>query len=124
MARPAKTLLELVLCGGFRPGRYHPLLAGPDLPWPGLALLQQRYRLAAGEAERRQLAVEFLQAARLVRAAEVADTPRLAEELARLPGRPGRIRHVNAFFPAFLVHAKGPRAGGPFRPEPWQKRLL
>ena len=49
MARPAKTLLAHAREGTFRARRHHPLLAGPDVPFAGFALLQAHYRRATSE---------------------------------------------------------------------------
>src|SRR5947207_15674208 len=57
--RPPKTLEAHVLGQSFRARRHYPLLAGEELPWPGFALLQARYRAATSQPERRAIAVEF-----------------------------------------------------------------
>jgi hypothetical protein len=59
VARPAKTLLQLVAGRSFMARRHRDLLAGPTLPDVELAQLQARFAAAAGEAERRAVAVEF-----------------------------------------------------------------
>ena len=48
MGRPAKTLAQLVRDGSFRARRdsHRALLFGPELSWPGFALLQQQFRAA------------------------------------------------------------------------------
>src|SRR2546430_655214 len=50
--RPAKTLLQHVRAGSFRPARHAQLLAEADLPWVGLAKLQAAFRGAASGPER------------------------------------------------------------------------
>ena len=57
--RPPKTLKAHVLEQSFRARRHYPLLAGEELPWPGFALLQARYRAATSQPERRAIAVDF-----------------------------------------------------------------
>jgi phage terminase large subunit-like protein len=126
--RPAKTLLEHVRQGTFRPGRHGHLLAGPDLPWPALARLQSAFRAATSEAEREavvravseQLKVAHAELARRV-AAEA--TPPLEAALAAL-GRPGSFRQLERFFPHFLAHQAGERAGQPFQLERFQREFL
>jgi hypothetical protein len=63
--RPPKTLKAHVLEKSFRARRHYPLLAGGELPWPGFALLQARYRAATSQPERRAIAVVFQTAVRL-----------------------------------------------------------
>ena len=63
--RPPKTLKAHVLEHSFRARRHYPLLAGAELPWPGFALLQARYRAATSQPERRAIAVEFQTAVKL-----------------------------------------------------------
>jgi phage terminase large subunit-like protein len=129
MARPAKPLAQLVREGNYRARRdtHRLLLAGPDLPWPGFALLQQRFRTATSEPERRAIALEFQRAVNLVQqqaaAAEEGPSERLQAELCRL-GRPGSSKQLLEFLPAYLRHPKGPLRGQPFQPEPWQRAFL
>jgi phage terminase large subunit-like protein len=128
--RPAKTLVQHVREGTFR-GRREPhrslLLAAP-LPWPGFAVLQERFRRASSEPERRAVALEFEQAVRLVQARAERERPdgggaALAAELATL-GKPASVARLLRFFPEYFVHPKGPLIGQPFRLEGWQQRFL
>src|SRR5437764_15251566 len=95
--RPAKSLAQLVRDGSFRARRaqQRALLAGPDLPYPGFAILQARFRRATSEPERRALALEFERAVRLVHEQAAAEQAQgggrsLEAELAEL-GRPGSL---------------------------------
>jgi phage terminase large subunit-like protein len=128
--RPAKSLAQLVRDGSFRARRaqQRALLGGPDLPYPGFALLQARFRRATSEPERRALALEFERAVRLVHAqAEVEQAEgrgrSLDAELAEL-GRPGSLARLIRFFPHYLQHPKGPLIGTPFKLAAWQQRFL
>src|SRR5207249_7109454 len=101
--RPPKSLAQLVRNGSFRARRaqHRALLAGPDLPYPGFALLQTRFRQATSEPERRALALEFEQAVRLVHAeAEIEQAEgrgrSLEAELAEL-GRAGSLVRLMRF---------------------------
>jgi phage terminase large subunit-like protein len=129
MARPAKPLAQLVRDGSYRARRdtHRLLLAGPDLPWPGFALLQERFRTASSEPERRAVALEFQRAVQLVQqqaaTAEASPSERLQAELAKL-GRAGTSKQLLEFLPAYLRHPKGPLRGQPFQPEPWQRAFL
>jgi len=128
--RPAKTLAAHVREGTFRARReaHRSLLPAAALPWPGFAVLQERYRRASSEPERRAVALEFEQAVRLVQAQVEGERPdggsqALAAELATL-GKPGSAARLLRFFPEYFVHPKGPLIGQPFRLEGWQQRFL
>jgi phage terminase large subunit-like protein len=128
--RPAKSLAQLVRDGSFRARReqHRALLLGPDLPYPGFALLQERFRRATSEPERRALALEFERAVKLVHAqAEVEQAQgrgrSLEAELAEL-GKPGSLKRLLRFFPTYLEHPKGPLIGTPFKLAGWQQRFL
>jgi phage terminase large subunit-like protein len=128
--RPPKSLAQLVRDGSFRARRaqHRALLGGPDLPYPGFAILQARFRRATSEPERRALALEFERAVRLVHAqAEVEQAEgrgrSLEAELAEL-GRPGSLTRLLRFFPHYLQHPKGPLIGTPFKLAAWQQRFL
>ena len=67
MARPAKPLWELVRARSFRPGRHAALLERDDLPSTApehLRRLQEHYRSAPSERQRRAIAVDFRDAVR------------------------------------------------------------
>ena len=83
--RPPKTLKAHVLENSFRARRHYPLLAGAELPWPGFALLQARYRAATSHAERRAIAVEFQTAVTL--AHQAASDRSTTDEAGRYPER-------------------------------------
>src|SRR5947209_2836861 len=114
MGRPAKSLVELVHDGTFRARRdsHRQLLAGPDVPWPGLAGYQHKYQTARSNPERREAALAFERA--VVQSHELTVLKQasgagasLAAELAEL-GPPGSTKQLLAFFPAYLVHTVGP----------------
>src|SRR5579862_78171 len=130
MARPQKSLKELVEAGSFRARRpsHQERLAGPDLSWPLLAAIQRRWRAATSEHERRQAALAFEHAVKHAHAQAKTEqaaghAPTLAQELAAF-GPVGSAKSVIAFFERQLVHPKGPSIGQPFLLEPWQKRFI
>src|SRR5436309_690967 len=123
MGRPRKSLEALVREGTFRARRdtHRQLLGGPALAWPAFATVQDRYRQAGSEPERRAVALEFERIvaaaqAELVRrtqavqkngaAASATATGGLEAALARL-GKAGSTKQLLGFFPAFLRHPKG-----------------
>src|SRR5947208_1504113 len=58
--RPRKSLLQRCYEGGFRVAAHHRLLGSdPEVPWPELAGLQQRYRRAGSLSEQLWIAGEF-----------------------------------------------------------------
>jgi phage terminase large subunit-like protein len=127
--RPTKALVAHVREGTFRARRdtHRLLLAGPELPWTGFALLQKRFCAATSEPERRAIALEFEQAVRvaheqLALAEGGANAP--LETALRKLGKPGSAAQLLEFFPSYLVHPKGPMRGQPFALEPWQRRFL
>jgi phage terminase large subunit-like protein len=128
MGRPAKTLAAHVLEGTFRSRRHHRLLAGAELPWSGLAVIQARFRAATSEAERRAISVQFQQAVTLVHeqtsAAEAGAADCSFDDGLALLGGSGTTKQLLAFFPRYLRHAKGPLYGTPFVLEAWQKQFL
>jgi phage terminase large subunit-like protein len=128
--RPAKTLAEHVREGTFRARRetHRSLLPDAALPWQGFAVLQERFRRASSEPERRAVALEFERAVGQVQAQVERERPdggglALAAELATL-GKPGSTARLLRFFPEYFVHPKGPLIGQPFRLEGWQQRFL
>jgi phage terminase large subunit-like protein len=129
MGRPARSLVEHLRQGTFRARRHHALLAEPDVPFPGFALLQRRYRTATSDPERRAIAVDCERAVKLARASadqEAAGSgghPALNQDLLTL-GKPSSLKQLLGFFPHFLHHSKGPLHGQPFQLEPWQKNFL
>jgi phage terminase large subunit-like protein len=127
MGRPAKSLAAHVKDGSFRARRetHRALLPGPDLPWPAFASLQHAFRQASRERERRAIALEF---ERLVAQAQAELRRRragasAADSLSEL-GASGSAERVVAFFPRFLFHEMGPRAGERFTLEPFQEAFL
>lgn len=121
--RPSKSLRELVEDGSFRPARHHGLLAGEDLPWRTLSRLQDEYRAADLEIDRRRVAVKFERAIPRLRALQERSRKGLDELLAGLGPAQSADRVVN-FFPRFFRHYAGPRAGRPFRLEGFQERYV
>lgn len=74
-----------------------------------LAAIQEAFRAARHERERRALALDFEQALAAVEA----------------PARPAAVDvPVAEFFAGYLRHVKGQAAGEPFRLEPWQREFL
>lgn len=123
--RPKKRLSELVRGGTFEVRRHEQLIGtAADLPWPAFAELQQRFRAAPGDVERRAIANAFLRAVTDLhetvrgRAALVAGPDELAAELAKL-GPPRSAKRANAFFPRFLTLEDGT----PFRTQHWQRAV-
>jgi phage terminase large subunit-like protein len=120
VARPTKSLEELVRDGSFRPGRHHELLAGLDLRWKSLARFQEQYRVADHELERRRIAVQFANAIPQLHARQERTQKSLDETLAKL-GPPRSIERVVNYFPWAFRHFAGPRAGKRFHLELFQK---
>jgi len=139
MGRPAKTLAEHVRTGSFRARRdsHRDLLSGTPLEWAAFASLQNRFKAATSEPERRAIALSF---ERQVRAAQQelqrrvteaggngpAANPlrqQLAAEL-ELLGKPGSLKQLFGFFPKYLAHPKGPLYGEPFKLAKFQQRFL
>jgi phage terminase large subunit-like protein len=114
VARPTKSLAEHVRDGSFRADRHAGLLLGPLLADEELAGLQSAYRTAAGDEEARLVAIMFAGRTREPR----GQAPRLA------PGPAQSGEGVAEFFEHNLMHAKGPKAGEPFRLEPWQREFV
>jgi phage terminase large subunit-like protein len=106
--QPRKTLRQLVQDGTFEARRqtHRELLDGPDVPWPALAALQERYRQADGNFMQRAIAREFERAVAEAheQAAQQAEdlAPPLEEELAKL-GPPHSAQRAKRFFPRFLT---------------------
>jgi hypothetical protein len=108
VARPSKSLDQLLREGGFRARRHAPLLHGSLVSPEGPRRLQVAFQQAS-ETERRALALEFEQAAAEY-AAEVRESPL---EAIRVMGFP-------EFAEMYLRHPKGHWAGEPFVLESWQ----
>jgi len=124
--RIAKSLLVRCVEGSFCARRHHRLLAEEaDLPWPRLAELQRRYRQAAGEWERRELGRELERRLRQPGRVGEALPPRRESLSAAIAGLGvSEEERLLAFFPHFLVHKKGLRAGQPFTLEPFQTEFV
>jgi len=126
--RPAKSLAAHVRDATFRARRHRAFLLGPELPWPGFAVLQHRYRAATSEPERRAVAVEFARAVRLVHEQAVGEqvhgSGRSLDAELTLLGKPGSAKQLLQFFPEYFVHPKGPLIGKRFTLEPWQQQFL
>jgi phage terminase large subunit-like protein len=82
--------------------------------------IQKRYRRRTAAAEREGIALEFQRA---VRARAPAASSEL-DELLRSLGPAGSAEQVINFFPRFLTHYAGPKAGRRFRLEPFQQRFV
>lgn len=117
MARPSKSLEQLVRDEGFRWKRHRALLEGPDAGWKPLARIQERYRLADNEFERAAIAREFEKAIPDALARSRRKELVLDEELAKLGPSGSAERAVN-FFPRFLWIPKGPLEGRRFKLRP------
>ena len=59
MARPRKSLEQLVVDGTFRARHHHERLHGSPVPWEPLARMQERHQRADSDRERRFFALEF-----------------------------------------------------------------
>ena len=127
--RPAKTLADHIREGSYRPGRHGHLLAGPALSdWPAVAALQAAYREAQGAGARGLVERELAQLIRTVHAERDRrgrgdEGASLAASMTAL-GRPGSFAQLERFFPRYLRHEAGERAGEPFRLEPFQRDFL
>jgi len=123
VARPSKSLLELVREGTFRARRHHELLAGENLQWKSLAKFQDEYRAAADLFSKRRIAVAFENELPRLRERQERSRKSLDEVLDSLGPRQSTDRVVN-FFPRFFRHYAGPKANRPFRLEPFQERYV
>jgi phage terminase large subunit-like protein len=128
MGRPAKTLVEHIHDGSFRARRasHRQLLLGPPVPWPAFAALQDQYRAARSEPERRAVALELeraIDAAHSETQRRLGGGPTLGAELNGL-GAAGSVKQLLGFFPHFLAHPRGSMIGQPFQLEPWQRVFL
>jgi hypothetical protein len=122
--RPAKSLLEHVRDGSFRPNRHHELLAGDRLRWKSLQRLQDAYRDAASDEERLRIARDFeREIPRLHERRSRAGGGDLEPVLAKL-GPPGSAERTIALFPRFFRHHQGPLAGRRFTLAPFQQDIL
>lgn len=124
--RPQKSLLELVRHGDFRSRR--PLHAAlldrsEPLPWKSLSKLQDQYRGSKNEFERKRIAREFEHEIPLVHERIARSRKPLSQVLDSL-GPPKSADRVVNFFPRFFRHYAGPRAGRPFRLEPFQEEFV
>jgi phage terminase large subunit-like protein len=88
------------------------LLGGPLLSDQVLRRVQLAFQQAGTERERRLLALDFAQVARRGRGSVALEASGLTE---LAPAE---------FFERYLRHTKGPRAGEPFRLEPWQAEFV
>jgi phage terminase large subunit-like protein len=105
VARPKKRLDQLVRDGTFLARRHEQLLDGPELSWPTLAELQQRYDAADDDRLRRTIALDFERAVRAQLEAGPADRD-LRAELAAL-GPAHSAEQVIGFFPRYLTLENG-----------------
>ena len=117
MGRPAKSLQQHLLGGSFRARRHHPLLAGPELPYPWFALRQRAYTAATSEAERRQLGREVEGKSQQLHAQtsreHAAETT--AETLNAAASAPKKVASVAVTYPK-TVNAYSPRKKQRTRP--------
>jgi phage terminase large subunit-like protein len=103
------------------------LLAGPPLPWAAFAALQLQFVQATSRAVRRTIALEFEKLVRRAHqeakqgATEVR--PDLAAALDRLGPR-GSFQRLARFFPAYLHHVAGPKAGQRFHLSRFEREFL
>jgi phage terminase large subunit-like protein len=126
--RPPKTLLAHVRERSFRPHRHAHLLAEADLPFPVLAREQERYRRARSAEERAAALAAFVAHLREAYSEQdrriAASTGSRLQAALRELGRPGSFRQLERFFPRFLRHQAGERAGQPFVLERFQRDFL
>jgi len=122
--RPAKDLVELVRDRSFRARRdthRERLADAADLQRPRLSSIQRRYRRARRPETLNRIALEF---ERAVQEGVDAKTDVSLLELLEELGPFGSAERASNFFPRFLRHTKGPRAGDPFELDPFQKAFL
>jgi phage terminase large subunit-like protein len=130
--RPKKSLLEHVEDRSFRAREHAELLETSSLlRSKALRTIQSRYQRASKPETLRKIALEFERAlqALLVDVSAVEwspideEGPPLEQILDEL-GPPHSAERVINFFPRFLRHVKGPKAGLPFELDEWQKDVL
>jgi phage terminase large subunit-like protein len=121
--RKAKSLLDLVEDGTFSARHHEARLAGEQLPWKTLSRFQDEYRAAKLDIDRRRIAHEFQKAIPQLQARQARSRKSLDEILDSL-GPPRSADRVVNFFPRFFRHFAGPRAGRPFRLEPFQEDYI
>ena len=119
MARPRKTLLDLVEEGTFVSRKHHDLLSGDRLRWKSLSKLQEQYAAAETTFEKRRLGVEFEKTAKRLREQRKRASKPLHEHMAKL-GRDGSPEQLKAFFPTYLRWPDGSR----FTLDPYQVRTI
>jgi hypothetical protein len=120
VARPAKSLQERVRDRSFLARRHGGLLAGPLVGPDKLREIQEHYRRADSDVERRAWAIEYEHAAHANDPLETAESP---SRLPRARGE-GFALPVARFFTTMFAHVKGPAAGQAFTLEPWQRRFV
>lgn len=111
MPRPKKTLLELVEDGTFLSRQDHERLADPDEPvlrWKTLSRLQDTYRGADSEPERRRIGIEFEKAIPKLNRKRASVSKSLDEVLEQL-GPAGSAERTINFFPRFFRWDDGKR---------------
>lgn len=101
MARPKKSLDDLVRDRTFLARRHGELLEGGELPWSALAPLQAAYAAADDDAERRAIALDFQRAVRAGRFELDGANRDLRAELLEL-GPDRSPEQVIGFFPRYL----------------------
>jgi phage terminase large subunit-like protein len=96
-----------------------------------LRAIQSRYQRASKSETRRRIAIEFEKTVngRPRMAFEAPDRADDDEELSLEAildelGPPHSAERIIGFFPRFLRHVKGPKAGQPFELDPWQEDFL
>lgn len=116
--RPAKTLIQHVQDGTFRPSRHGELLETDPLP-PELAQFGDRYRIARSVRERQAVALEFRDA---IAGADIDDDATLMEILdAPLePHMPERDRAAAERAYRVLYARDAHRSGMPEKGEEWR----
>lgn len=126
--RPAKSLHEHVEDGSFRAREHAQLLVTSALlEQPALRAIQRRARRCQRAETLHERAVEFERAVRRARrGVDDGEEPRQAQLRALLEelGPAGSAERAIAFFPRFLKHVKGSKAGQPFELDEWQKAFL
>src|SRR5215203_3636732 len=100
MGRPSKSLPERVRDATFLARRHGGLLAGPLVAREDLRQIQAAYQTATSERERRALALDFQEQMACGMMTPLGDRSSVVPALA-----------VADFFPANLIHQKGPAAG-------------
>lgn len=118
MGRPTKTLNQLILDGTFRSTKHRDRLLDEDARTPALQELQQRYREARSDPERKAVGLEFEKAVQTGEGGP-ATFEQLQVELDAL-GPANSLQRLLGLFPRFFRWDDG----SPFNLDPFQRAAL